>query len=254
MRPKQIFGAIGCAIDVLLSWIPGLAVSYFFLGWLFAAWPHRAIYEFLVPEARYVSLEECVSIVRERSPETARYNSVAVANWFYDDGRCLSVKKKLSPAALPVRERSIDTYRSFVAPGKKCFIPSQTLIGVGNRVHICIDNQWQAFGGSECPAIGFKMTLNKVSYVCEQLGSSSKPRWLPSEYVQLVRQRMDPQTIVKPRDSDYVDDQFTDPYAEDFDDSYEDNRCIGDCNDMDGDGRTWNDVDRDGDGVYESNP
>lgn len=31
-------------------------------------------------------------------------------------------------------------------------------------------------------------------------------------------------------------------------------RCIGDCNDMDNDGRTWNDVDRDGDGLYESNP
>ena len=38
-------------------------------------------------------------------------------------------------------------------------------------------------------------------------------------------------------------------YAEDFD---SDPPCIGDCNDMDGDGRTWNDIDGDGDGLYES--
>lgn len=28
--------------------------------------------------------------------------------------------------------------------------------------------------------------------------------------------------------------------------------CVGDCTDMDGDGRTWNDIDADGDGFYES--
>ena len=28
--------------------------------------------------------------------------------------------------------------------------------------------------------------------------------------------------------------------------------CEGDCNDMDNDGRTWNDVDSDGDGIYET--
>jgi uncharacterized protein YjbI with pentapeptide repeats len=33
---------------------------------------------------------------------------------------------------------------------------------------------------------------------------------------------------------------------------YDDGPCIGDCNDMDGDGRTSDDIDRDGDGLYES--
>ena len=44
-----------------------------------------------------------------------------------------------------------------------------------------------------------------------------------------------------------------DGYIGEYDGS-EDDRCIGDCNDMDGDGRTWNDVDADGDGLYESRP
>jgi hypothetical protein len=32
---------------------------------------------------------------------------------------------------------------------------------------------------------------------------------------------------------------------------FDDGPCIGDCNDMDGDGRTWDDFDADGDGLYE---
>jgi hypothetical protein len=35
-------------------------------------------------------------------------------------------------------------------------------------------------------------------------------------------------------------------------DDYPAGDCVGDCNDMDGDGRTWDDVDADGDGNYES--
>jgi hypothetical protein len=33
---------------------------------------------------------------------------------------------------------------------------------------------------------------------------------------------------------------------------YDTGSCVGDCTDMDGDGRTWNDIDADGDGFYES--
>jgi len=43
-------------------------------------------------------------------------------------------------------------------------------------------------------------------------------------------------------------------WIEPIDPGYGEDRCIGDCNDMDNDGRTWNDVDRDGDGFYLSNP
>ena len=43
----------------------------------------------------------------------------------------------------------------------------------------------------------------------------------------------------------YGDDYWPDP-----DDGS--NYCDGDCNDMDNDGRTWDDVDRDGDGLYET--
>jgi len=54
-----------------------------------------------------------------------------------------------------------------------------------------------------------------------------------------------------------ISPNFQDNYSEHwepYDPSYGEDRCIGDCNDMDGDGRTWNDEDRDGDGLYESNP
>ena len=56
---------------------------------------------------------------------------------------------------------------------------------------------------------------------------------------------------------DYGDD-YGDDYENDFGDYYEDDYggfddyCEGDCYDMDNDGRTWNDVDADGDGLYES--
>ena len=42
------------------------------------------------------------------------------------------------------------------------------------------------------------------------------------------------------------DDSVEDDYVEDYE------TCIGDCNDMDNDGRTWDDIDGDGDGRYES--
>ena len=50
------------------------------------------------------------------------------------------------------------------------------------------------------------------------------------------------------RDVDYYDDD--DPYL------YNDNneQCVGDCMDMDNDGRTSNDVDIDNDGLYETPP
>ena len=43
-------------------------------------------------------------------------------------------------------------------------------------------------------------------------------------------------------------------YQDDYQDDYGgfDDYCEGDCYDMDNDGRTWNDVDADGDGLYES--
>lgn len=58
-------------------------------------------------------------------------------------------------------------------------------------------------------------------------------------------------------DDDYYDpaDDYYDP-AEDYysepEDYYE--PCYGDCYDMDSDGRTWDDYDADGDGLYESWP
>lgn len=58
------------------------------------------------------------------------------------------------------------------------------------------------------------------------------------------------------RDLDDYDDGsegYDDPIQDD-DDIYGDyeSQCVGDCNDMDNDGRTWNDVDADNDGIYES--
>lgn len=51
-----------------------------------------------------------------------------------------------------------------------------------------------------------------------------------------------------------VDQGFEDGYYEDGgyyeDDGYD--SCVGDCTDMDGDGRTWDDVDADNDGLYET--
>ena len=43
-------------------------------------------------------------------------------------------------------------------------------------------------------------------------------------------------------------------YEDDYGDYYGgfDEYCDGDCYDMDNDGRTWNDVDADGDGLYET--
>ena len=43
-------------------------------------------------------------------------------------------------------------------------------------------------------------------------------------------------------------------YQDDYQDDYGgfDDYCDGDCYDMDNDGRTWNDVDADGDGLYET--
>ena len=45
-------------------------------------------------------------------------------------------------------------------------------------------------------------------------------------------------------------DDYEDNYENDYGDNYE--SCVGDCNDMDNDGRTWDDIDGDGDGRYES--
>ena len=57
---------------------------------------------------------------------------------------------------------------------------------------------------------------------------------------------------------DYQDDygDYQDDYG-DYQDDYGDyggfdDYCEGDCYDMDNDGRTWNDVDADGDGLYET--
>lgn len=55
----------------------------------------------------------------------------------------------------------------------------------------------------------------------------------------------------------YVND---DDYPSDDDSGYDDtyidddgvDSCVGDCNDMDNDGRTWDDVDADHDGLYET--
>ena len=54
-------------------------------------------------------------------------------------------------------------------------------------------------------------------------------------------------------DYDGGSEGYDDPIQDD-DDSYGDydSQCVGDCNDMDNDGRTWNDVDADNDGIYES--
>jgi hypothetical protein len=49
---------------------------------------------------------------------------------------------------------------------------------------------------------------------------------------------------------DVYDDDYGDVYDDDYGDDYE--SCVGDCNDMDNDGRTWDDIDGDGDGRYES--
>jgi hypothetical protein len=47
---------------------------------------------------------------------------------------------------------------------------------------------------------------------------------------------------------------YQDNYQDDYQDDYGgfDEYCDGDCYDMDNDGRTWNDVDADGDGLYET--
>jgi len=60
-------------------------------------------------------------------------------------------------------------------------------------------------------------------------------------------------------DSDYQREEFDDDdleyvYNGTEDDWYRNNDCSGDCYDMDNDGLTWDDVDSDGDGFYESNP
>ncbi len=52
-------------------------------------------------------------------------------------------------------------------------------------------------------------------------------------------------------DSCYEQDTSNDVTEEDMQDYYDDGPCIGDCNDMDNDGRTWDDYDADGDGLYE---
>jgi hypothetical protein len=57
---------------------------------------------------------------------------------------------------------------------------------------------------------------------------------------------------------EYFDDEnqeyYDDGNQEYYDDGNQENydECIGDCNDMDNDGRTWDDYDGDGDGLYES--
>ncbi len=54
---------------------------------------------------------------------------------------------------------------------------------------------------------------------------------------------------------DYQDDygDYQDDYQDDYGDyGGFDDYCEGDCYDMDNDGRTWNDVDADGDGLYET--
>ena len=48
----------------------------------------------------------------------------------------------------------------------------------------------------------------------------------------------------------FYNDEFWKSYDDGYEDYYDD--CYGDCNDMDNDGRTWDDYDRDGDGLYES--
>jgi hypothetical protein len=52
-------------------------------------------------------------------------------------------------------------------------------------------------------------------------------------------------------DSCYEQDTFGDVTEEDIQESLDDGPCIGDCTDMDNDGRTWDDVDADGDGRFE---
>ena len=53
------------------------------------------------------------------------------------------------------------------------------------------------------------------------------------------------------RSEEYYDDEYEEFY-DDGDEEYYDDPCYGDCNDMDNDGRTWDDYDGDGDGLYES--
>ena len=62
---------------------------------------------------------------------------------------------------------------------------------------------------------------------------------------------IDPDYGSDPRD-EYGDQRGGFEY-EDVDDYGTVDSCEGDCSDMDNDGRTWNDVDADGDGRYESN-
>ena len=52
-------------------------------------------------------------------------------------------------------------------------------------------------------------------------------------------------------DSCYEQDTSSDVTEEDIQASLDDGPCYGDCTDMDNDGRTWDDVDADGDGRYE---
>jgi hypothetical protein len=52
-------------------------------------------------------------------------------------------------------------------------------------------------------------------------------------------------------DSCYEQDTVGDATEEDIQDYHDDGPCYGDCTDMDNDGRTWDDVDADGDGRYE---
>lgn len=50
----------------------------------------------------------------------------------------------------------------------------------------------------------------------------------------------------------FVEDDFDTPVVDDGGEFEEFDSCVGDCTDMDNDGRTWDDVDADGDGLYET--